>query len=185
MVSSCCSFWLLVSDFRPSAAIMSRAQVKPGTTGSIQVVERFLVSTNHISNLCALRPSGFTRVSVEMRALRQEVQTLRQRIDTVAPLADTIPNFALESLGESSSSSCCLIIIRTTVERVGGLISNFVCVFLICAGAKALDRLSSDTYQPSENDAILYRIYYFLYSSNMRRIVIQVQFTATLLFYRL
>lgn len=81
-VSSCCSFWLLVSDFRLSAAIISSVQIQPGTTvwilfpapGCWEVRIIFLTSV-----LCVPQVS---HVYMEMRELQQEVQLLRQRMNT-------------------------------------------------------------------------------------------------------
>lgn len=61
-----------------------------------------------------------------------------------------------------------------TVKCVCRLISDFVCVSLICAGAKVWDQLSSDAYWPGEQIGILDRIFYFLYSSKRRRNEIKV-----------
>lgn len=51
---------------------------------------------------------------------------------------------------------------------------------LDCTGAKIIHGSSSETYLPSENSGILSGITSFLFSSNLRRVVIQVRRRLTL-----
>lgn len=101
--------------------------------------------------------------------LRQEVQMLQQQMNTYAPLADMVPNFASEWLGM-------LIKILIPIWSFPGSPATFpTTMSSICAGAKIIHGSSSETYLPTENSGILSGITSFLFSSNLRRIVIQVR----------
>lgn len=73
-VSSCCSFWLLVSDFRSRSRLLR---------GSLLIQILFL---NYV--LCVPQES---HVYMEMRDLQQEVQSLRQRMNLWLTRYPTLP----------------------------------------------------------------------------------------------
>lgn len=52
-------------------------------------------------------------------------------------------------------------------------------LYFVCAGAKIIHGSSSETYLPTENSGILSGITSFLFSSNLRRVVIQVRRSLT------
>lgn len=54
---------------------------------------------NHWPLVAPRLPPGFSRMFMEVKMLRQEVQMLQQQMNTYAPLADMVPNFASEWLG--------------------------------------------------------------------------------------
>lgn len=99
---------------------------------------------------------------------------LQQQMNTYAPLADMVPNFASEWLGM-------LIPILIPIPGcLGCTAPSLKNMFLVCAGAKIIHGSSSETYMPTENSGILSGITSFLFSSNLRRVVIQVRGSLTL-----
>ena len=135
-----------------------------------------------MSNLCALHPPGIL-ANVNLK-LMEEVRSLRQQGNT--PLADTMPNFASESQGKlphhpssmiHQPSSIIVIHMCVTVERVWRLISNFVLLICVHAGARVLHSLSSDTYwhRNPHSWRVIDKIYHWYYSPLSQRRVIQVR----------
>lgn len=112
---------------------------------------------------------------IQNRDLQQEVNYLR---NTFAPPAFMMPNFALESMGKSSSSSLCLVMTHTCALMWTVLISNFVP--LIFAGARVFHRLSSDSYFSPWSSGIVDRIFYYSLSPASRKTVLHVRPTQKL-----
>lgn len=114
---------------------------------------------------------------MEVKMLRQEVQMLQQQMNTYAPLADMVPNFASEWLGMLIPIPIPILI--PIPGCLGSTAQSLKTMFLVCAGAKIIHGSSSETYQPTENSGILSGITSFLFSSNLRRVVIQVRRSLT------
>ncbi|XP_075885254.1 uncharacterized protein LOC142890242 [Nelusetta ayraudi] len=134
-----------------------------------------------ISLLLFLVFLGLLHTFLKLRTLHQEVQTLHYRVNEQVPLADVMSNFTT-GLSGFTRMFMEVKMLRQEVQMLqqqmntyaplADMVPNFASEWL---GAKIIHGSSSETYQPTENSGILSGITSFLFSSNLRRVVIQEQ----------
>uniref|UniRef100_A0A665UYM0 SUN domain-containing protein n=1 Tax=Echeneis naucrates TaxID=173247 RepID=A0A665UYM0_ECHNA len=115
---------------------------------------------------------GLIYMHVQLKETQMEVHALRQRIDLFVSQTDTIPNFALESLGNLTTVICVVMAIHGLYEETCSFLTDCF-PFIASAGAKVCHSLSSDTYWPYDI-RLWERIFHRSHSSKKQRQVIQV-----------
>lgn len=176
-LSSCWSCWVLVSDFKRSAMIISRTKIK--TWDSWFYFSAWFVGTCLTFVLCILQESWQTWIwswwrrcghsdSRETLPWQTQCPTLPQNRKVSYPIIHH-----LSSIDHHPSSWFMCV----TVERVWRLISNFVLLICVHAGARVLHSLSSDTYwhRNPHSWRVIDKIYHWYYSPLSQRRVIQVR----------